>query len=314
MRELSKRTGRATIIYATAWLEHKQAEPEMLSVNLGDVQGFMEAASNAEERELDLFLHSPGGSAEAAESILEYLRTQFDHIRVVVPVAAMSAATMLALGADELIMGHHSQLGPIDPQFTVYTPEGPRSAPADAIKEQFRMARDECAADPAKLAAWLPILRMYGPGLLAQCEDQIALSKELVSRWLERYMFAGDADAGTKAADVAAWFSDYPEFRSHGRRVSKESAEGQGLKVIPLEGDPELQDAILSVHHAVRHTLSGTPTVKIIENQHGRAFLEMSQQVLVRRQEPDDGQERPALAPAPTPNRETRRRSNKRRR
>jgi len=72
-----------------------------VSIHLGDLRGFMEAVSNVTERDLDLFLHSPGGSAEAAEAAMAYLRTRFDHIRVIVPLAAMSAATMMALGADE---------------------------------------------------------------------------------------------------------------------------------------------------------------------------------------------------------------------
>src|SRR3954452_6386963 len=67
LKALSDRTGRATIVYATAWQEGKeQVTSADVSVGLGDVQGFMEALSNVTERELDLFLHSPGGSAEAA--------------------------------------------------------------------------------------------------------------------------------------------------------------------------------------------------------------------------------------------------------
>lgn len=100
----------------------------------------MEAVSNVSERKLDLILTSPGGSPEAAESIMDYLRSRFDHIRAVVPVAAMSAATMMALACDEILMGTHSQLGPIDPQLTVVTPEGPRSSPAQAILDQFGRA------------------------------------------------------------------------------------------------------------------------------------------------------------------------------
>jgi ClpP class serine protease len=82
--------------------------PADVQIGLGDIQGFMEAASNIEERELDLVLHSPGGSAEAAESIVNYLRKRFDNIRVYVPLAAMSAATMIALSANEIVMGQHS--------------------------------------------------------------------------------------------------------------------------------------------------------------------------------------------------------------
>ena len=110
LKELYEHTGRAVIFYGTCWLENKQGiAGESLSVTLGDKQGFMEVVSNISERELDLILTSPGGSPEAAESIMNYLRSRFDHIRAVIPVAAMSAATMMALACDEILMGTHSQ-------------------------------------------------------------------------------------------------------------------------------------------------------------------------------------------------------------
>lgn len=273
LEALSKRTGRAAIVYATAWLEDRDGlSAEVLSIGLGDKGGFMEAVSNVQERELDLFLHSPGGEAEAAEAIMDYLRTRFDHIRAIVPLAAMSAATMMALACDEIVMGAHSQLGPIDPQLTIHTPEGPRSAPGQAIIDQFARAKTECQ-DPRNIGAWLPILRSYGPGLIAVCDHQRALAEDFAARSLEAHMFDGDADGAQKAKDAAAWFADFAAFRSHSRRVSRDDARAQGLKVLDLEQDDDLQDAILSVHHAVQHTLSGTPTGKIIENHHGRAWI-----------------------------------------
>jgi hypothetical protein len=54
------------IVYATAWLEPHDQDARTLSIHLGDIQGFMEAVSNLEERKLDVMLRSPGGSAEAA--------------------------------------------------------------------------------------------------------------------------------------------------------------------------------------------------------------------------------------------------------
>lgn len=294
LKALSDKTGRAVIVYATAWLENKaNLDVQVLSIGLGDIPGFMEAVSNVEERELDLFLHSPGGSAEAAESILEYLRTRFDHIRVVVPVAAMSAATMLALGADEILMGAHSQLGPIDPQFTLFTPEGPRSAPSQAILDQFEMAKEQCK-DPANLAAWLPILRAYLPGLLAQCATQRQLAEEFVAKNLERYMLKGDTQ---RAKDAAHWFSEFTEFKSHGRRVSREKCRELGLNVVDLEDDHGLQDAMLSVHHAFSLTLANTATAKIIENHHGRAWLQQLTALQFVQSLPAPPQ--PAAAPRP---------------
>ena len=120
LKRLHEHTGRAVIVYGTCWLENRPGlGGDALALTLGDKQGFMEAVSNVTQRELDLFLTSPGGSPEAAEAIMSYLRTRFDHIRAVVPVASMSAATMMALACDEILMGTHSQLGPIDPQMTV---------------------------------------------------------------------------------------------------------------------------------------------------------------------------------------------------
>jgi len=274
-------TGRAVILYSTAFLESRAIPPADLQIGLQDIPGFMEAVSNVEEKQLDLILHSPGGTAEAAESIVTYLRKRFDHVRVFVPIAAMSAATMLALSADEIVMGQHSQLGPIDPQFIVSTPEGTRSAPAKAILNQFELAKKECK-DASNLAAWLPILRGYIPGLLTQCEASRTLAVIMVSTWLKQYMFAGDENADVKARTIADWFADYESFHSHARRVSPDEAIQKGLKVTWLESDNRLQDAILSVHHATMHTFNLTPAAKIIENHHGRAWVGISGQVLVQ--------------------------------
>ena len=272
LRRLNKETGRAVILYASAWFESRPIPPADLQVSHRDIGGFMETVSNVSEREVDLILHSPGGSAEAAESIVEYLRNRFDHVRAIIPVAAMSAATMIALSADEIVMGQHSQLGPIDPQFIISTPEGPRSAPAKAILNQFELAKRECES-PKNLAAWMPILRTYAPGLLTQCEDSRKLASNMVSGWLKRYMFSCDQDKDRKADQIAEWFADYESFHSHARRVGRDQAREVGLIVSDLEANEQVQDAVLSVHHATMHTFSATAVAKIVENHRGRAWI-----------------------------------------
>lgn len=293
---MSTLTKRPVILYATSWMESRSTSPADVQISLADVHGFMEAASNIEDRNLDLILHSPGGTAEAAESIVEYLRKRFDHIRVFVPMAAMSAATMIALSADEIVMGQHSQLGPTDPQVIISTPEGPRSAPAKAILNQFEQAKVECR-DPQNLAAWLPILRSYAPGLLTICEDSRKLTSDMVAIWLSRYMLSGAPDPQGESEKIAQWFADYESFHSHGRRVGLEQAREIGVNVTELESDSLLQDAVLSVHHATMHTFSGTPASKIIENHLGRAWVRISQTIRIGMptapQQPSDGQAAP---------------------
>jgi len=89
---------------------------------------------------LDLVLVSPGGEGTAAETILDLCRKYCtEELRVVVPLYAKSAATLLALGADQILMGESSELGPIDAQ--VYIIQDNQEQQVSA--EHFLRARDE---------------------------------------------------------------------------------------------------------------------------------------------------------------------------
>ena len=233
LRRLADYTQNNTIVYETAGFAPPQgAGPPDVAISLDpDMGAFMEVVHGLpKDQPLDLLLHSPGGTAEAAEAIVRYLRGRFPGLRVIVPVAAMSAASMMAMAADEIIMGAHSQLGPIDPQITISTPEGPRSAPAAAIIRQFEEAQEDLMKNPGHTAAWLPILRSYAPALPQICEDAEKLSKAIVAEWLELYMFSGRADACDKAADVADFLGNYDEFKSHARGIDRDSLRELGLR------------------------------------------------------------------------------------
>lgn len=279
LRLLSEYTNRNVILYATKWTQPSNIPPEFISVTDEDVQGFMEVVHGLKGEKLDLVLHSPGGSTEAVEALVTYLRSKFSHIRVIIPYAAMSAATMLSCAANSIVMGKHSFIGPIDPQIILHTPLGTQAVPAQAILEQFERAKEECG-DPKKLGTWLPILGQYGPALLVQCEHALTLSKELVSKWLSG-IFSEEPRSVEKAGRVAAMLANHSMFKSHGRHISREQAKEIGLNIEDLESDQKLQDLILSVFHSTTHTFDGTPAVKIVENQEGRAFIKMLQPIAI---------------------------------
>ena len=71
-----------------------------------------------EIEEIDLLIISNGGDPITAWRIMNILRERFKKISVLIPFVAYSAATLLALGADEIIMHPYSNLGPVDPQIT----------------------------------------------------------------------------------------------------------------------------------------------------------------------------------------------------
>jgi len=272
LARLHRHTGSNVILYASGWLQKNDAPPELISIGDEDIQAFMEVSQGLEDDRLDLILHSPGGSPEAAEAVVFYLRQRFSYIRVIVPQLAMSAATMIACAADEIVLGKHSFLGPIDPQLVLQTSVGTRAVPAQAILDQFHRAQRECA-DPAKFAAWLPMLEHYGPDLLVQCESALDMARGLVKTWLEAYMFKEMDDRSAKAEAVSDWLADHKHFKSHARHIPRAEVEGRQLSVHRLEDDQILQDLALSVFHATTHTFSGTPAVKIVESHTGRAFI-----------------------------------------
>ena len=276
LRNLADYTKNNTIVYETAGFSPPQgAGPADVAISLDpDMAAFMEVVHGLpRDKPIDLILHSPGGTAEAAEAIVRYLRGRFPGLRVIVPVAAMSAASMMSMAADEIVMGSHSQLGPIDPQITIATPEGPRSAPAAAIIQQFEEAQEDLMKNPGHTAAWLPILRSYAPALLQICQDAEKLSKAIVAEWLGTYMFCGQTDASTKAKDVANFLGEYKTFKSHARGIDRDTLRGLGLRVTSLEDDQLLQDLVLSVHHAISHLIDRTGTTKIVENHMGKAWI-----------------------------------------
>ena len=269
---LHEHTTRAVVLYAAGWLQKNEAPPAGVLINDEDVHGLMEVTSGIQEADVDLILHSPGGSAEAAEAIVSYLRSRFRHIRIIVPHLAMSAATMIACAADEIVMGKHSFVGPTDPQMLLATQLGVRSVPAQAILDQFDRAQKDCG-DPTKYAAWVPMLSQYGPDLIEQAHTALALSRLLVKTWLSNYMFKGRQDAEERAEVVSDWLADHRHFKSHSRHLTRDDLSRKGITVVPLENDQALQDQVLSVFHATMHTLSMTPAMKIVENHRGRAFI-----------------------------------------
>jgi len=271
---LADLTQRNVIAYYSGWNEkgvlaqQNAAFANLFSVIDADKNGFMATINGLDKSKgLDLIMHTPGGNIAATESIVDYLRAMFGtDIRVIVPHLAMSAGTMIALSAREIILGKHSSLGPIDPQVA--------GRAAHGVLEEFRTAKKEIANDPSTIAVWQPIIAKYAPTLVGECEKATKWADEIVKSWLRTGMFASDPSrAAAKARKVVEKLSSHSVTLSHDRHFSADQVRRLGLNVAPLETPPELQEAVLTVHHAMILTLGETPAVKIIENHLGSAYV-----------------------------------------
>ena len=274
LSKLANYTKRPTIIYFSAFPAKIPAPSAALSIDLSDLQGFMTCLNglndkNFDNDSLDLIIHSPGGSLEATEQIVQYLRAKFKSIRAIIPQNAMSAASMLACACDEILLGKESAIGPIDPQITFPGANGVSTTmPAHAIIEDFKRATEDVKSNPNLAAIWAPKLLSIPHGLLYFCEKTEELSKERVGEWLDSYMFKDDEIK--KGREIADWLARFDEHKTHGRPINYDLAKCKGLKVKRLEDDPTLQDLVLSVYHATLLTFDVTSCVKIVENHLGK--------------------------------------------
>ena len=77
---------------------------------------------------IDLFLYSTGGDTMVPWRLVSMIREYCNKFSVLVPYKAHSAATMIALGADEIVMSDLSELSPIDPSTAnVFNPQDPQN-------------------------------------------------------------------------------------------------------------------------------------------------------------------------------------------
>ncbi len=279
--ELNNETGNDTILYASAFpCNIPGVAGTALSIGINDIQGFMTCLNGLHGEKLDLIIHSPGGSLEAAEQLVQYLRDKYSYIRAIIPQNAMSAATMIACACDEIVMGRQSAIGPIDPQITMMRPNGiSYTLPAHSILSDFEKAKKEISEDPNAAQVWVPKLLEISTGFLNLCEKTIELSKSKVAEWLDTYMFKDSQDK--KGKEIAEWLGNFEYHKTHGRPINYKLAREKGLRITLLEDNQELQDKVLSVFHSTLVTFDVAPCVKIIENHLGKGSYGVVQQQII---------------------------------
>lgn len=255
-KEIEKHRGCPLLVYATKFLD---SQPEGIPnfIDLSDVDGFTDLINSITENDkIDVLLHSPGGRPDATERIVGILRNKFKEVNFLIPHSAYSAATMLALSGDNVILHSSATLGPIDPQIN--------GIPARSIKRGFEKAKESIASEgPKSLPAYIPLIEKYSLDLLELCDDSEKLAKELVSDWLKKYMFKGEAKKNNikKAVD---YFSNYDLHLLHARPISLEKLEKFGLK-IKIAEEP-LQSLLWEAYILLNGLFSISPFIKLYEN------------------------------------------------
>ena len=82
---------------------------------------------------ISLILHTNGGHTLAAWRLVNLIRMFCDDLEVLIPLKALSAGTLISIGADRVVMTKQAALGPIDP--SVNNPLNPQASIGGQLKQ-----------------------------------------------------------------------------------------------------------------------------------------------------------------------------------
>lgn len=178
---------------------------------------------------IDLLLHSPGGNIDAAEKLIALIRKRAGtaQVRVIVPDYAKSGATLMALGADVIVMSDSSELGVIDPQVSMPNDNGHlQTLSAQSYLDAFNLHAMNLKNDPDDPVARLMLSKME-PATVRKLERITTRSRSIAEALLGTAMVKDEAEA----TRIANELSDTKKWHSHGQMISHEAAAKLGLIV-----------------------------------------------------------------------------------
>lgn len=179
-------------------------------------------------KKIDIFLYSRGGDVSVPWRIVSMIREFCDEFNVLIPYKAHSAATLLSLGADSIVMGKKAELGPIDPTLTkanmgdASTP--PQEISVEDVNSFVSFIRDTANINDQDAVAQLlnglitqvgPLnlgnvtrqnnhIRMVARKLLTTRKEKIEESElnTVIETLIEKMYFHGHAIARREAGDI----------------------------------------------------------------------------------------------------------------
>jgi len=132
IEQIEERTGSKVIVY---FCGDRPVAPSQLGEDAirHIYEHLLALSSDCDTKNLALFLYSRGGAIEVPWRIVTMLREFCDNLYMIVPYKAYSAATLVALGCDKILMGRKGELGPIDPSLQISPGPAAQALPPQEI-------------------------------------------------------------------------------------------------------------------------------------------------------------------------------------
>lgn len=191
-----------------------------------------------EEKQIDFMIISNGGDPITSLRIMGLLRERFEKVSVLLPYVAYSAATILSLGADELVMHPYSNIGPVDPQLSA-----PHRMPSGATEQlefssedivnYIEFLKSDVKADKEQMKTAIPpLMEQVGALNIGRSKRSQRLSFSLSEKMLGFHIVKKK-----KIKEIAKALNS--SYYHHGYAVGRLEAQKMGLPVTLPEGELE---------------------------------------------------------------------------
>jgi hypothetical protein len=213
------------------------------SVCSNDVMGFYQMLERTGPRKkLYLFLKSNGGNGQASLRIVSLLRRYCEELVALIPLECASAATMIALGADRIIMGPMAYLTAVDTSIThklspVDRDNNRVSVSLDALNRVIKLWRDE--KDSHTDNPYQSLFQHIHPLVIGDADRSNSLSVKLSRDILSFHIEDGAAIEKISHA-LNTW---YP---SHSYPILMREAQAVGLNAVEM--DSKIHDLLLDLN------------------------------------------------------------------
>ena len=189
IKKISSLTGKPTIAYLTG--VNKNISSSLVEISNEDIVQFSNLIEDIplEVKEVNIVLHSRGGYMKIAKQLVELIRHRFEQVTYIIPQIAHSAATMMCMSADEIIMTPESSLSPFDVQI-----QSPTTGNYYSANDLLKIA-NQASKSFSPLYSFIPksdysdwSIKMIDDTRFS-CKKSIALTRKYSSSWLMKYLF-----------------------------------------------------------------------------------------------------------------------------
>jgi hypothetical protein len=249
-----------------------------ISIQNNDDLPFSEMVSSvsATNKDIDIILVTPGGSAQQVAKFVDKLRPRFDNVSFILPDMCMSAGTIFVMSGDEIIMDSRAYIGPIDPQ--VPNKDG-QYVPAQSILTLIEdiKTKGEELIKKGQRPQWtdLQILNQIDGKEIGNAINASQYSIELVKNYLYKYKFrtwivhsdsrpVTDQEKIITADKIATLLCKHDYWKTHSRGINRIIAwEECGLKIKHPEDIDGLKRAIRKFWALCYWGFEKTPAYKV---------------------------------------------------